>query len=165
MANTNEVEQLNLQVGMDGANAQETLKLILGSLSSIQNKLLAIGKTPINIGGGYTQVTSELKLIQEVMGKMNAQLKTNSTTWNDVAGYAKEYGKDIANAEAKVESLNKSITKTKNLEKELNQQKEFNNKLSLKYDKDALTKSKKAEADIANARGRISGASENLLGV
>ena len=49
MANTNEVEQLNLQVGMDGANAQETLKLILGSLSGIQNKLLAIGKTPINI--------------------------------------------------------------------------------------------------------------------
>ena len=44
MANTNEVEQLNLQVGMDGANAQETLKLILGSLSGIQNKLLAIGK-------------------------------------------------------------------------------------------------------------------------
>ena len=113
MANTNEVEQLNLQVGMDGANAQETLKLILGSLSGIQNKLLAIGKTPINIGGGYTQVTSDLKIIQEVMGKMTAQLKTNSTTWNDVAGYAKEYGKDIANAEAKVESLNKSITKTK----------------------------------------------------
>ncbi len=152
MANTNEVEQLNLQVGMDGANAQETLKLILGSLSGIQNKLLAIGKTPINIGGGYTQVTSDLKIIQEVMGKMNAQLKTNSTTWNDVAGYAKEYGKDIANAEAKVESLNKSITKTKNLEKELNQQKEFNNKLSLKYDKDALTKSKKAEADIIKAK-------------
>ena len=152
MANTNEVEQLNLQVGMDGANAQETLKLILGSLSGIQTKLLAIGKTPINIGGGYTQVTSELKIIQEVMGKMNAQLKTNSTTWNDVAGYAKEYGKDIANAEAKVESLNKSITRTKNLEKELNQQKEFNNKLSLKYDKDALANSMKAEADIIKAK-------------
>ena len=34
MANTNEVEQLNLQVGMDGANAQETLKLILGNLAT-----------------------------------------------------------------------------------------------------------------------------------
>ena len=136
MANTNEVEQLNLQVGMDGANAQETLKLILGSLSGIQNKLLAIGKTPINIGGGYTQVTSELKLIQEVMGKMNAQLKTNSTTWNDVAGYAKEYGKDIANAEAKAGSLNKSIKSAlkeqETLQEKINQSKEFNNKLAYK---------------------------------
>ena len=136
MANTNEVEQLNLQVGMDGANAQETLKLILGSLSGIQTKLLAIGKTPINIGGGYTQVTSELKLIQEVMGKMNAQLKTNSTTWNDVAGYAKEYGKDIANAEAKAGSLNKSIKSSlkeqETLQEKINQSKEFNNKLAYK---------------------------------
>ena len=120
MANTNEVEQLNLQVGMDGKNAQETLKLILGSLGGIQNKLLAIGKTPINIGGGYTQVTSDLRIIQEVMGKMTAQLKTNSTTWNDVVGYINKYGEKIASAEAKVESLNKSIKTTKKEQENLN---------------------------------------------
>lgn len=152
MANTNEVEQLNLVMGMDGANAQETLKLVLGNLNSIQNKLLAIGKTPIDIGGGYSKVASELKTIQEAMGKMTAQLKTNSTTWNDISGYVTEYGKDIANAEAKVESLNKSIKTTKNLEKELIQQKEFNNKQSLKYDKDALAKKKREEEDSYKAR-------------
>jgi len=152
MANTNEVEQLNLVMGMDGANAQETLKLVLGNLNSIQNKLLAIGKTPIDIGGGYSKVASELKTIQEAMGKMTAQLKTNSTTWNDISGYVAEYGKDIANAEAKVESLNKSIKTTKNLEKELIQQKEFNNKQSLKYDKDALAKKKREEEDSYKAR-------------
>ena len=112
MANTNELEQLIFQMGINGDNAQETLKLILGNLNTIQNKLLAIGKTPLGIAG-YDKVGKELKQIQEAMGEMNKQLKTNTTSWGDIGKLAKEHGTNIANAESKVESLNKSITKTK----------------------------------------------------
>ena len=112
MENTNGLEQIMFQVGVDGTNAQETLKLILGNLSSIQNKLLAIGKTPLDISGN-ANVGTELKQVQQAMGDITAQLKTNITSWGDIGRLAKEHGTNITNAEAKAESLNKSITKTK----------------------------------------------------
>lgn len=136
MANTNEVDQIDLNLTLRTDKAQETAQLVLNNLIQIENKLIAIGRKPLTLGGGLDKVGKDIANIQDLINKFNKEVGKQEVSWGTIVKFINENQKAIIAVERQVESLNKTIKsglkEQEVLQNRINVSKEFNNKLAYK---------------------------------
>ena len=136
MANTNEIDQIDLNLTLRTDKAQETAQLVLNNLIQIENKLIAIGRKPFTLGGGLDKVGKDIANIQDLINKFNKEVGKQEVSWGTIVKFINENQKAIIAVERQVESLNKTIKsglkEQEVLQNRINVSKEFNNKLAYK---------------------------------
>lgn len=136
MANTNEIDQIDLNLTLRTDKAQETAQLVLNNLIQIENKLIAIGRKPFTLGGGLDKVGKDIANIQDLINKFNKEVGKQEVSWGTIVKFINENQKAIIAVERQVESLNKTIKsglkEQEVLQNRINVSKEYNNKLAYK---------------------------------
>ena len=164
MANTNEIDQIDLNLTLRTDKAQETAQLVLNNLIQIENKLLAIGRKPFTLGGGLDKVGKDIANIQDLINKFNKEVGKQEVSWGTIVKFINENQKAIIAVERQVESLNKTIKsglkEQEVLQNRINVSKEFNNKLAYKeqlaQEKINIAKAKNAlEEQLALAKRQV----------
>ena len=136
MANTNELDQIDLNLTLRTDRAQETAQLVLNNLIQIENKLIAIGRKPFTLGGGLDKVGKDIANVQDLINKFNKEVGKQEVSWSTIVKFINENQKAIIAVERQVESLNKTIKsglkEQETLQNNINKSKEFNNSLAYK---------------------------------
>ena len=132
MANTNEIDQIDLNLTLRTDKAQETSQLVLNNRIQSENKLIAIGRKPFTLGGGLDKVRKDIANIQDLINKFNKEVGKQEVSWGTIVKFINENQKAIIAVERQVESLNKTIKsglkEQEVLQNRINVSKELNNK-------------------------------------
>ena len=113
MANTNEVEQLNIRVGADTTDATSVVQELLNSFTKLQNGLIQTTRQATKFDGAlgttFQKLVKDLDRLLPEINKLNTMMNTGATGWGEVVNVLNKLNPTITSYQGKLDVINKSI--------------------------------------------------------
>ena len=113
MANTNEVEQLNLRVSADTTDATSVVQELLNSFTKLQNGLIQTTRQATKFDGAlgttFQKLVKDLDRLLPEINKLNTMMNTGATGWGEVINVLNKLNPTITSYQGKLDVINKSI--------------------------------------------------------
>mgnify|MGYP000031100757 FL=1 len=100
MANTNEVEQLNLRVSADTTDATSVVQELLNSFTKLQNGLIQTNRQATKFDGAlgttFQKLVKDLDRLLPEINKLNTMMNTGASGWGEVVNVLKKFEEAFA---------------------------------------------------------------------
>ena len=151
MANTNEVEQLNLRVSADTTDASSVVQELLNSFTKLQNGLIQTNRQATKFDGAlgttFQKLVKDLDRLLPEINKLNTMMNTGATGWGEVVNVLNKLNPTITSYQGKLDVINKSI-------KEQNVLLRDSEKIELRRNREAL-KSAQERAKVSTTKVNV----------
>ena len=122
MANTNEVEQLNLRVSADTTDATSVVQELLNSFTKLQNGLIQTNRQATKFDGAlgttFQKLVKDLDRLLPEINKLNTMMNTGTSGWGEVVNVLKKLNPTLVAYQNKLDVINRSIKEQNTLLKE-----------------------------------------------
>ena len=122
MANTNEVEQLNLRVSADTTDASSVVQELLNSFTKLQNGLIQTNRQATKFDGAlgttFQKLVKDLDRLLPEINKLNVMMNSGSAGWGEVVNVLKKLNPTLIAYQNKLDVINRSIKEQNTLLKE-----------------------------------------------
>ena len=122
MANTNEVEQLNLRVSADTTDATSVVQELLNSFTKLQNGLIQTNRQATKFDGAlgttFQKLVKDLDRLLPEINKLNTMMNTGTSGWGEVVNVLKKLNPTLIAYQNKLDVINRSIKEQNTLLKE-----------------------------------------------